>query len=73
MSSQVWTNLKSNCNLTNNINPAYNLSLPEIDLALPPANMSACPNPLTVSNTTCGDVALDYSVPLASLDALNYL
>lgn len=72
MSSQVWANMQSNCNLTTNINPAYNLTLPPIDLALPPANMSACPNPLTVSNTTCAAIALDYSVPLASLPALNY-
>ena len=44
-----------------------------MDLALPPANMSACPNPLTVSNTTCAAIALDYSVPLANLPALNYI
>lgn len=72
MSSQVWANMQSNCKLTTNINPAYNLTLPPMDLALPPANMSACPNPLTVSNTICAAIALDYSVPLANLPALNY-
>ena len=76
ISTQVWGNMQQNCNLTSMPIVANNLTgkaVGLVDDSLPPLNFSACANPLTVANTTCSAVGVQYSVPSASIPALNYL
>ncbi|MCJ1415007.1 hypothetical protein MMC32_001337 [Xylographa parallela] len=76
ISSQIWTNMQLNCdvttmpsvvnNLTGAVGGIVNDSLPSVDFA-------SCANPLNVTNMTCNAIGLEFSVPSASILSLNYV
>ncbi|GAM83791.1 hypothetical protein ANO11243_017810 [Dothideomycetidae sp. 11243] len=75
ISQQVWSNMKANCNLNQNISPANdfsNVQIGNIDTPYWQTDYTQCAQTFqTTPRSTCNQMALQHSVPSAALASLN--